>query len=82
MKNSIKFAVTMMLIGAFQLFDIVYLLTQGGPEGATMTPVVYIYLNAFNEYQGGIASAMSIVLMSVIIAITFLTRRFIPEEEM
>ena len=80
MVNSVQFVVTQLIIGAFQLFDVVYLITQGGPMGSTMTPVVYIYLNAFNEYKGGIACAMSTVLMIVILAVSIVTRRFIREE--
>ena len=70
----------MLLIGAFQLFDLVYLLTNGSYE--TVTPVFLIYNNAFKEFAGGIASAMSIVLMGIILLITFLSRYVIKEVEL
>ena len=80
MRNSVQFVVTMLLIGAFQLFDLVYLLTNGSYE--TVTPVFLIYNNAFKEFAGGIASAMSIVLMGIILLITFLSRYVIKEVEL
>ncbi len=81
MRNSAQFVVTMLLIGAFQLFDIVYLLTNGGPMGSTATPVYCIYITAFNEFNGGLASAMSVILMLIIMAVTFLTRKFLKEAD-
>lgn len=69
------------LIGTFQLFDQVLVLTNGGPAGATMTPVLFIYWNAFVEFKGGISSAMSLVLFAVIMVITFLTQRLMKEDK-
>ncbi|MDF2699559.1 MAG: sugar transporter permease [Haloplasmataceae bacterium] len=73
------FILTMSLIGSFQLFDIVYLLTGGGPVGSTTTPVHQIYMNAFGEFKGGLGSAMSVILFFIIMTITLLTQKLVKE---
>ena len=67
------------LIGAFQLFDQVNLLTTGGPELSTTTPVYQIYITAFGSREGGYASAMAVILFFIIMAITFVTQKFMKE---
>lgn len=73
------FIFTMTLIGSFQLFDQVYVLTNGGPQGSTATPVFEIYINAFGQFRGGYGAAMSVFLFLVIMAVTFITQRFVKE---
>ena len=78
---TIYFVFITSLISTFQLFDQVLVLTNGGPAGATMTPVLFIYWNAFVEFEGGIASAMSVILFLVIMVITVITQRFVKEDK-
>jgi multiple sugar transport system permease protein len=63
------------LIGAFQVFDIVYVMTGGGPANATLTLVQYIYNNAFKALDMGFAAAASFVLFGIIMAITLVSLR-------
>lgn len=74
------FILTMSLIGSFQLFDTVYMITGGGPLHFTQTPVLRIYNLAFPKFQGGRGSAMSVILFAVIMAVTFITQRFVKED--
>ncbi len=63
---------------ALQLFDIVWVLTPspgGGPDNATMTPVLYLYRTSFQESKPGYASAVAWVLFLLIFAFTFLQFR-------
>ncbi len=71
------FILTMTLIGAFQLYDQVFVLTQGGPAGATWTPVYLIWQNSFGNTasQAGYAAAQSIVLFVIIMTVTLVVRR-------
>lgn len=64
------FIVMMSLIGAFQLYDQVSIMTGGG--AGTSTPVFQIYMVAFYDFNGGMANAMAVVLFLVIIVITTL----------
>lgn len=60
------------IIGSFKVFEIVAVLTQGGPAGATNVVVYYLYELAFIHLKMGYASAVSWVLFVIIFIITFL----------
>ena len=64
------FVTTISLISSFQVFDQVYVMTGGGPAGATSTMVELIYKNAFSYYQMGYASTISWLLFALIFAVT------------
>ncbi len=64
------------LIGSFQVFTPIYILTRGGPNNATLTLPLYIYLNAFAWGRLGYASALAFVLFLVILMLTLLLFRF------
>jgi multiple sugar transport system permease protein len=72
---SILFTVTVGVIGALQLFDQPYVLTQGGPGNATQTVVLQIYEQAFQNLRFGYASAISVVLFIVVLIATYLQFR-------
>ncbi len=57
-------------IFAFQVFDQVYVLTGGGPAGATSVVVLELYNQAFQRYRFGYASAEAMVLFLFILAVT------------
>jgi multiple sugar transport system permease protein len=67
------------LISAFQVFDQVLVMTgptrPGGPRGAAITMVFYIYTNAFRLSRMGYASAVALVLFLIIFAITIVQLR-------
>jgi len=53
-------------ISSFQVFDTIYIMTQGGPVNSTNMLVFYIYEQGMDFYNGGIASAASVVLLALI----------------
>ncbi|MGC9441820.1 carbohydrate ABC transporter permease [Streptomyces sp. WG5] len=65
----------MTVIGSFQVFDTVAVTTGGGPANATNVLQFYIYGAAFGRFQFGYASAMSVALLVVLSAITFVQYR-------
>ncbi len=60
------FTIVLSTIGTLQLFDEPYILTQGGPNNATLTITQYLYQNGFNYYDFGYASAIAYVLVIII----------------
>lgn len=62
-------------IWSFQVFDLVYVMTGGGPGGATTTIVMMIYRAGFQNFHMGYASAMAIVLFLVILVVAIVQRR-------
>lgn len=73
------FILTMSLIGAFQLYDIVAMIGADS-NYYTQTPVTQIEA-AFRHGEGGTASAQSVVLFVVIMVVTFLTQKLVKEEQ-
>lgn len=59
----------------FNSFALVYVLTEGGPGGRTMVPVLFVYLEAFKNRNLGYAAAMGVVLVIVIVAVLALYLR-------
>lgn len=72
--------VTLGTIWSFQVFDLVYTLTGGGPGRATMTPVLTIYNSAFKEYKMGYASAVSMLLLAIVLFISLLQKLLFLEK--
>lgn len=68
-------ASVMAIISALQVFDQPYVLTRGGPGDATRTAVMVIYETAFKRLEFGKASAIGIILMLLIMAVTALQFR-------
>ncbi len=66
------FVITVSLINAFQAFDSVYLLTQGGPQNSTQVLVYWLFKNAFEFYKVGPASAIAYILFVIILIITLI----------
>jgi multiple sugar transport system permease protein len=72
------FVVVTHIIGSFQLFGLVFVVTMGGPGDATRTVVQHLYETAFqNFFQFGLASAMAWVLSSVILVFSVLQFRLL-----
>lgn len=67
---TILFAAVVAMINAMQLFDQPYIMTKGGPGSATTTATIVMYQNAFQNLQFGYGSAIAIVLLLIILAIT------------
>jgi multiple sugar transport system permease protein len=60
------------VIGGFQVFTPMYVITQGGPVGATDVAVYHIYQRAFQEFSMGYASAQAWVLFAIIFLVTLI----------
>ena len=69
------FQVIIDVINAFQTFNIVKILTLGGPMESTNTIVYSIYLDAFRNFRFGAAAARSIILFLIIMVITLIQFR-------
>lgn len=79
-KPSLLFVLVVHVIGAFQIFGKVFIMTEGGPQGSTRVIVQYIYESAFEHYRMGYASALAYVLMVLILIFTAIQFRVLREE--
>ncbi len=72
LSNTTFFATIMLIIEVFNLFEAVYVMTEGRPGGSTNTILYYIYAQAFQRYRMGYASAMAWILFVILFVITLI----------
>jgi multiple sugar transport system permease protein len=80
LKPTTFFVLVTSIIGSFQVFTQVYIMTEGGPVRATDVVVYHIYAAAWDEFRMGAASAMSWVLFAILLAFTFVQFRIAGRE--
>ena len=69
---TIFFVLVVTTISSFQVFDLIYLMTQGGPDGSTNILVYWLYKNAFEFFEIGKASAIAYILFILILSLTMI----------
>jgi ABC-type sugar transport system permease subunit len=62
-------------ISALKAFDVIKVMTDGGPLNSSNVIVLYLYQNAFQWFKAGYASAMALILFVIIMAITLVQNR-------
>ncbi len=72
---TILFSVVVGVIGSYQVFTSAYVLTNGGPNNATLTMVLYLYRQAFQLFEFGYASAVAWVMFAIIFVFTLILIR-------
>ena len=73
--------VTLGIIGSFQVFDLVYKMTGGGPGRATLTVAYMIYSYAFQDKRIGYGAALAVCLLIVILIIHAVQNLFFREKD-
>lgn len=66
----IFFNLILSMIGSFQVFTNIYVMTQGGPANSTLVYVLYLYEKAFQDFNMGYASALAWILFLIIMSFT------------
>ena len=69
------FILVISIIGSFQVFDLAFILTSGGPGNATNTIVMYVYNQAFQYFHMGYAAAVAWVLFAIVLVVTLVQWR-------
>jgi multiple sugar transport system permease protein len=69
------FNITITIIGAFQIYESIIVLTRGGPGDASRSVVMYIAEVAFNKFDMGYASAIAVTLFLIIMLVTLVQFR-------
>src|SRR5690625_1106465 len=71
LKPVLLFTAVLSTIGTLQLFDEPYIITNGGPNNATLTVILYLYNNGFRYFDFGYASAIAYVLVIIIAVLSY-----------
>ncbi len=80
LRPTMYFVVVLTTIGAFQVFDSAYLLTQGGPVNSTTTIVYFIYQMGFESFRMGYASASAYALLLLVLFISWAQNKYLGKE--
>ena len=72
MSPTIFFATVITFIGAFQIFDPMQIITDGGPNDSTTTAVMYLYQIGFQPFSIGYASTIAPGVFAVIMMVTLM----------
>ena len=83
LQGTIRTSAVLSLIGSLRYFDLIYVLTGGGPSGSTELMATYMYKQAFASFNFGYGSTVAVALILVVLAMSgivlTLTRRFQTE---
>ena len=67
------------MIGSFLAFDQFFIMTRGGPQNETITVVYWIFTNSFTYFDMGYGSALSIVLLTVLVVLSAVQLRLLRD---
>lgn len=76
LKGTLRTAVVLSVIGALRYFDLIYVMTGGGPEGASELMATYMYRNVFSSFQLGYGSTVASGMFIIVILIASVLLRF------
>lgn len=74
------FLVVTTIISSFQAFDVIAVMTDGGPGGATTILSWYVYDKGFIAFQAGPAAAGAVVMFAILLAVTLLQTRYLERK--
>ena len=81
LKPTLFLVLTLGLIGTWQVFDQVYVMSQGNPAKTTLTPAFLSYRTAFYDFNYGSGAAISFILFLIIITLTLLQRYIMRDRD-
>lgn len=79
-RNPLILTALLTTVLSFRVFDQVQIMTQGGPRNATTTVMYEAVTAVFGRQQVGLASAMTVVFFAIVLAITWVQHRVVPQE--
>ncbi|WP_328334178.1 sugar ABC transporter permease [Kribbella sp. NBC_00382] len=75
------FVLVIETIGAFQVFDAMYVMTAGGPVRSSYSLVYFLYDSGFKFFDFGYASAIGLVLFLIVLVVSLIQRRFVGRDD-
>lgn len=80
-KEVVKVTVVLAIVGSLKYFDLIYVMTGGGPNGASEVMASYMYKLAFSSYDFGYGSAIGFLLLLITLIITLIVRKLTASDE-
>jgi raffinose/stachyose/melibiose transport system permease protein len=80
--STTRLCVYLAIVGSIQVFDLVWIMTTGGPVGASDTMATYLYKFGFIRFQVGYGSAVAVIIFVVAFSFSLLYQRFIMSRDL
>jgi multiple sugar transport system permease protein len=81
LKPTMFLVITLGLIGTWQVFDQIYVMSQGNPAKTTLTPAYLSYRTAFRDFEYGSGAAISFILFLIIVLLTLMQRYLMRDRD-
>lgn len=79
---TIRISVFFSVLGSLQFFDLMWIMTKGGPVNATNTMATYMYTYGFTRFQLGYGAAVSLVIFGICFTFSILYQRFVMRRDL
>lgn len=79
--NVFKVTIVLAIVGSLKYFDLIYVMTSGGPNGASEVMASYMYKLAFSSYDFGYGSAIGFLLLIITLIVTVIVRKVTATKE-
>lgn len=79
--ESVKISVVMIITGVLKVFDMVFVMTEGGPNGLTHVPATLLYYQAFKYDHYGIGSAISTIMFFMSLILTVISLKLMNQDK-
>lgn len=77
----VKVTIVLAIVGSLKYFDLIYVMTGGGPNGASEVMASYMYRLAFGQNDFGYGSAVGFMLLLITLIVTYLIRKVTANKE-
>lgn len=79
--NVVKVTIVLAVVGSLKYFDLIYVMTGGGPNGSSEVMASYMYQKAFKSFDFGYASAVGFFLLVICLVVTYIIRKLTAANE-
>ncbi len=80
-KEVVSVTIVLAIVGSLKYFDLIYVMTGGGPNGASEVMASYMYKLAFESYNFGYGSAIGFLLLIITMIVTIIIRKLTETKE-
>jgi raffinose/stachyose/melibiose transport system permease protein len=82
MGSTIRLTILLSALGSLQYFDLIWVMTNGGPVHATETMATYLYKNGFESFELGYGSAVGVIMFMICFVFAILYQRFVMRRDL
>src|SRR5690606_7781989 len=79
--STIRLTIYLSVLGSLQLFDLVWVMTTGGPVGASDTMATYLYKYGFQRFQLGYGSAIAVIMFAICFGFSLIYQRVVMRRD-